>query len=161
MRCFLFVCCLFVCFNRASKSCTTYFQVAFAICFYTGTEDVRDRCHETDHADENVEVPWINIQFLQTYWTFMKKLKDDSLGPIFFQVYFAHFIKDLKYKHQKSIFTITLHCFVFKLRCSLIRCRNHHTRTCLLHYASQGETPVNWVQTSILIIGYHTCIAYF
>ena len=61
-----------------------YFQVAFAICFYTGTEDVRDRCHETDHADEDVEVPRINIQFLQTYWTFMEKLKDDSLGPIFF-----------------------------------------------------------------------------
>ena len=44
-----------------------YFQVAFAFCFYTGTKDVRDRCHETDHADEDVEVPWINIQFLQTY----------------------------------------------------------------------------------------------
>ena len=40
-----------------------YFQVAFAICFYTDTEDVRDRCHDTDHADEDVEVPWINIQF--------------------------------------------------------------------------------------------------
>ena len=50
-----------------------YFQVAFAICFYTGIEDVQDRCHDTD---EYVEVPWINIQFLKTYWTFMDKLKE-------------------------------------------------------------------------------------
>ena len=76
----LFVCLLFVCFNRASKSCTTVIfktsYVAFANCFYSRIEDVRDRCHDTDHADEDVEVPWINIQFLQTYWTFMDKLKD-------------------------------------------------------------------------------------